>query len=570
VNGFFSKFKIEGHFLKSIVYNRYVGFIGFMLFFTWIMSLLGGMPPLVTAWRSEIPLLLYVYCYLNGITRSSKWQAFITAFPIVIAYGIFDVNFLLLGRLLRIIEVRELPELLGIMPLWMILSVVILSGLTLTVFLRQVRFKKGFGIILGVLPFLFILLMVEYAPDYFLVSFKKGQRAMTTWSDIQNAEDNGRIWMMFYNEARRKSNIRKMTEYKDDSSFLKNMADIVSQLSALKTKHNVHLIVLESFVDPEMFQGASFSRNPVHEDFKAIFEDKGSISISPVFGGGTAQAEFEVLCGVPALKKLSGVEFDVFSGGQTYCLPSMLSKGGYHTISTNAYKPDFFNSINAYKGTGFQRSYYPTEYARGLETYLSIGDVTDEKYMFDGGLLKQNLDFVTQWQNSNPGIPLFNYIMTIYGHLPYHVNTKKRPRIIDVTGAIKDLQLERCINQYYYRTQAIAEFLNGIKAVDPESLVILISDHLPPVYGPKTYERLGYAAGDKDFLHINRVFFFENRRAVYYEPIHHYDIPDVILNYITQGSYCEGHVCNFKTSGGQVPQQDYGQAYMTIMANAMK
>ena len=96
-----------------------------------------------------------------------------------------------------------------------------------------------------------------------------------------------------------------------------------------------------------LFKGLTFSQKPVHPDFEKIFKNKGSLSISPVFGGGTAQAEFEVLSGVPAMEKLSGVEFDVFTGAETYGLPALLAKGGYHTMATNAYNPDFFNSINA-------------------------------------------------------------------------------------------------------------------------------------------------------------------------------------------------------------------------------
>jgi phosphoglycerol transferase MdoB-like AlkP superfamily enzyme len=190
--------------------------------------------------------------------------------------------------------------------------------------------------------------------------------------------------------------------------------------------------------------------------------------------------------------------------------------------------------------------------------------------MFDGNLFKQNLAFIVQWKESNPGVPLFNYVMTIYGHTPNLINTTKRPKIIDVKGDIKDEQLERAVNQYYYRTEAIADFLNELQTIDPQSLVILVSDHIPPlVYGPNTYQKLEYLAGDKDFMHINRIFFFENGRAVHYDTIHHYDIPYIILNYITNGSYCRNHTCDFKTHPNPTKQRDYREAYMTIMAQAM-
>jgi phosphoglycerol transferase MdoB-like AlkP superfamily enzyme len=550
--------------------SRYAALAAFLFAYTWIMSQLGGMPPLRHFCRLEIPLVLGIYYYLNHLTRPSKWQALITAIPIVFVYALFDMVFLQFGRLLRIIEVKELPELMGVFPLWAIVAVIFVVGSACTVFLISMRYKMDRTTIIGAVLILGLILTVELKPDSFLYAFEKVQRSVTMWSDIQSAEDNGRIWMTLYSEAKRKSNAYKMVDFKTDPAFLNKMDNKVSMINSLKKKRNVHLVVLESFIDPTLFAGVSFSESPVHPDFEKLFKNKGSLSISPVFGGGTAQAEFEVLSGVPALGKFSGMEFDVFTGAGTFCLPTLLNRAGYNTIASNAFKPDFFNSINAYKGAGFQHSYYPKEYAKGRETYLSTGDVTDERYMFDGELLRQNLNYVAQWKKNNPEVPLFNYIMSIYGHYPYQINTEKRPLFIQVKGSIKDGFLEHCVNQYYYRTQALAEFVRGIKKVDPESLVILISDHLPGLYGPNTYEKLNYADKNKDQLHLNRVFFFENGKAVHYNTLHHYDIPDIILNYLSNGSYCKTQDCQFKIPAKEIAGESHDEAYMTILANAMK
>jgi len=570
VNTLLSQLKSSALLIMSVAISRYAALAAFLFAYTWMMSLFGGMPPLRFFCRFEIPLLLYVYYYLNRLTRPSKWQAVITALPIILVYAVFDGIFLQFGRLLRIIEIKELPELMAVLPVWAMFMVVLGMGGASIVFVRSLRFKLDRPAIIGSLPILLMILMVELAPNSFLYAFEKVQRSVTMWSDIQSAEDNGRIWMMLYMEAKRKSNTLKVVDFKPDPAFLKKMDVVVSTINSLEKKRNVHLVVLESFVDPELFAGLSFSRRPVHPDFEKIFKNKGSLSISPVFGGGTAQAEFEVLSGVPAFGRFSGMEFDVFTGAETYCLPASLARAGYHAMATNAYKPDFFNSINAYKGAGFQNSFYPKEYAQGRETYLSTGDIKGEKYMFDGELLRQNLAYITQWKKDNPGVPLFNYIMSIYGHYPYQINSDKRPMIIETKGVIKDGFLEHCANQFYYRTEALAEFINGIKKVDPESLVILISDHLPGLYGPNTFEKLNYAGGEKDQLHINRVFFFENGKAIHYNTIHHYDIPDIILNYLSGGSYCDTQGCQFKTPEKQVAVEEYDEAYMAIIANAMK
>ncbi|MCB2215224.1 hypothetical protein [Desulfofustis glycolicus] len=70
-----------------------------------------------------------------------------------------------------------------------------------------------------------------------------------------------------------------------------------------------------------------------------------------------------MLCGVPALRKLSGIEFDVFTGSRTLCLPNILSEAGYQTIATNAFYPDFFNATKAYRGLGFASINFPREFA---------------------------------------------------------------------------------------------------------------------------------------------------------------------------------------------------------------
>ena len=84
----------------------------------------------------------------------------------------------------------------------------------------------------------------------------------------------------------------------------------------------------------------------------------------------------------------------------------------------------------------------------------------------------------------------------------------------------------------------------------------------------ETYKKLGYAI--RILIVSTGSSSFETGRAVHYDTIHHYDIPDFILNYITGGAYCIIHACNFKTSKEPVVKKDYEEDYMTIMANAMK
>ena len=547
--------------LAHLLLNRYALFFFFLAGYTLIMEQLGGFPSLLPAWRFEIPLLLYLYFFGNTITRKSRWQPLIVAVPIVLTYAIFDLYRLQLGRMPRIIEVMELPELFAIMPVWLKAVVVGVWDIPLLIFLWHVHWRAVRPIALGLLPLLGLSIAVEYFPAAFMAAFETTQKEIVHYSDVISAANNGRISMALYNEAQRRSMLEKTAHYRDNPFYLIDKERVVAQIKKQRQKRNVHLIVLESFLDPGLFRSAKFSRKPTHPDFEKIFKHKGSFSHSPVFGGATGQAEFELLCGVPALREVSGVEFNVFTGAKTPCLPNFLSEAGYHTMATNGYRPEFFNSMNAYAGIGFEKAYYPTEYAPAQDTYLTRGDVTDEEYMFDGDLLGQNLKFVTLWLKEHPHTPLFNYVLTMYGHTPNGMNAEKRPEIIEVTGGPEDDQLTRAVNQYYYRTQAIAAFVKELMRIDPKSLIILVSDHLPPLeYGPNTYEAYDYLGQQEEFLYLNRIFFVENGRSVEYNTIHHYEVPNIILNYVSRAA---------KGRNGTVDTPAYYKAYLTIMAQAM-
>jgi phosphoglycerol transferase MdoB-like AlkP superfamily enzyme len=551
---------------------RYIGFLLFLMAYTVIAHRFGGLPSMLPAWRMEIPLLLYLYFYFNRISRPSRWQYLTSALPIFLTYAIFDTYHVLFGRLVRITEVTELPEMFLVMPLLNKILLSLAVCLPLGIFLRSVQWRRSRPLVWGAVPLLALVVAVEVFPAYFMAGFERTQKPVDWMSDARSVGFNGRISMALYNEARRINSLEKTTAYRDNIPFLNAYGDVVQKVRNVVQKNNVHLIVLESFLDPNLLHNASFSRSPGHPSFEALFKNNGGLSISPVFGGGTAQAEFEVLCGVPAMRVLSGIEFDVFTGAQTLCLPNILSQAGYNTMATNAFLPDFFNSTKGYRGAGFESIYYPSEYALGMETYFSVGDATDEEYIYDGNLFSQNLAFVSDWIRRNPGRPLLNYMMTIYGHAPHQINLDKRPKVVEFEGmgTFRDDQLERAVNQYYYRTQAIAAYVKQLIRIDPSSIIILVSDHLPSLtFGPNTYKDLHYLNNTSNSIHLNRIYIIENGHPVQNETIHHYDVPRLILNYVTRERSSQMFVQNTDPEEKSIAMTSLREQYMTIMAHAM-
>ena len=556
--------------LQPLLVNRHVFFLLFLLGYTEIAEYYGYLPSLLPAWRFEIPLLAYLYFFLNLLLRRSRWQPLVAAAPILLLYGISDIYFRLFGRLLRIAEIRQLPEAIQVLSPLLVTLAGLLICLPLLAFLFSLDFRgKLRGKALAALPLFALVLLVENAPHLFLSSFQAIQQEIVLFSDTFSARNNGRLSMMLYNEAKRKNYLQQIATHQVSPDAQADYDKVITELKTQQSKRNIHLIVLESFLDPTLLKGAQFSRNPVHPAFSKFFGKKGGFSLSPVFAGGTAQAEFEVLCGAPALREFSGIEFDVFTGAKAHCLPAILSEGGYATSATNSYKPDFFNSTNAYAGIGFQKKYYPQEFAAGYDTYFSAGDVEGEDYIFDGVLFSQNLAFMAKKIKEQPGKPIFNYLIGMYGHIPHDLNTQKRPLVLKMTGQFRDEGLEKSANQYYYRTEAIAAFVKGLIAIDPHALIILVSDHLPSLTGENTYKKLCYLDGSDAATRLNRIYIVENGRPIRNTTIHHFDIPRIILNYATKGKYCQEHDCDFNNHDTQFSKNAYHDSYLDIMSQAM-
>ena len=555
--------------LRTVLLNRYLLFIGVLYLYAKLSANYFGLSDSMFSQQwLELLIALYLFSYLYAILRPGRWRALLAALPVLLGYLIHDVYYLMYGKILRLIEIKELPELVQVLTAGQVLLLIIGVGIPLLIFLLTVNYRKPRIIALGAVPLAFLIIDIHFAPDSFASGFQQLSNPVVTYSDRMSVENNGRYSMMLLREAQRISATEKTAPYHDRPAYKQKTEELVNVIRKDGNRRNVHLIVLESFLDPTLFQRAAFSRNPVHPDFASLFGTKVGLSISPVFGGATSQAEFEVLCGIPALRKLSSIEFNVFTGAKTHCMPGVLERAGYRTIATNGYKPDFFNTLPAYKGIGFDEANFPRKHT-SLDTYLDIEPVGKEGYIFDGDLLQKNLDYVTAIIKEHPEKPLLNYVLTIYGHTPHRLDPTQRPEILQVQSDYADEHLQRVANQYYYRTEAIARYVRDLIEVDKNSIIILISDHVPPLRnGLNTYRKLDYVDNSEKSYYYNRLLVIKDGKPQLYPTMHHYDIPDLILDYLTNGKHCKERACAY-LDGNSAPNPENQLAeYFSLMAHA--
>ena len=555
--------------LRRWLFNRYTAFLLFIVIFTTVEQLLGGLSSFVYHLPFEGPLVLYAYWLLNVIQRQDRWTPWLAGLPVACLYGLYDGFFLGYGEVFRIVNFNELPELMQVLPLphkTLLVGTLFVPWLLVLARIDLRRYRHALA---GSVPALLLGVNTQFGAEHFVNAFDSIGTDVVEWSDELSVENNGRFAMLFYFEAQRRMALAQSATYRDRAGYAKRAEELAAALQDHGAGRHVHLVVLESFIDPTLFKGVQYSRDPRHPDYAALFGRNPGYSLSPVFGGGTAQAEFEVLCGVPAFHALSSIEFNAFTGAPAYCLPGILKEVGYRTIASNAYKPNFFNAIKAYAGIGFAETYFPTEYARQRGSYISAAEVPPgEQYLFDGKFFAQNLEFVGNALQEKAGQPIFNYVLSMYGHFPHAMDPQARPQVLTMNARHKDGQLLLAANQHYYRTEAIAAYVKKLIEIDPKSLIVLVSDHLPPLDdGTGSYKKLGYMGNIEDSTSYNRILIVENGKPVRYRNLHHYDVPSIVFNYLTDGWYCKNNECNlFRTTRNRA---DYYEHYMRLMAHAV-
>ena len=74
--------------------------------------------------------------------------------------------------------------------------------------------------------------------------------------------------------------------------------------------------------------------------------------------------------------------------------------------------------------------------------------------------------------------------------------------------------------------------------------------------------------GGDEAVYYNRIYVVEKTIPVRYTSIAHYDLPDLVVNYLTDGEYCRSNTCNF---GDQPRSRDsYFEAYMGLLAEELR
>jgi len=321
------------------------------------------------------------------------------------------------------------------------------------------------------------------------------------------------------------------------------------RLEPVRHRPDIHVVLLESFIEPHDFTALRFDREPTPPGIADLIARRNAASYSPVVGGKTAKAEFEVLCGVPDFDLLGTVTFNQMGSSPVDCLPNLLRRAGYRTLVTTPMPGSFFNIKQAYQALGFEE--------RLLRESFTFDD-RDGPYLTNGSALRQSLEFVRRRIAATPERPLFNYVVLVGGHFPFERNEARRPDRIGVVPA--EPMLRKIVNMSHYTLVALAEYLGAIGELGRDSIVVLFDDHLPPVSDAilLTGGYRGFDPGRPVTERRTFLLVLRNGKPVPLGNIAQYELPDVLLRMIS--GRCEAESCAPETAMLLRPPGAYARA----------
>lgn len=253
--------------------------------------------------------------------------------------------------------------------------------------------------------------------------------------------------------------------------------------SGTKVKPNVIFIMNEAFWDPTLLKNVSYSQDPMPTVRSLQNSGNGGWIVSPEYGGGTANVEFEVLTGLSMNFVPSGsVPYQQYITRPTPSLASVFAEKGYDTIAIHPNDKWFWNRDVVYKHFGFN-------------SFLSIDQFNNpskskrETYVDDTEVTKSIIE-----QTEKSDKPAFIYAVTIQNHGTYYYPGKNKPEYpIDVKGNFSEEvkeQLHVYSNGVYDGDTELQKLINYYKNSDEPTVIVFFGDHLP--YLGTAYDETGY------------------------------------------------------------------------------
>ena len=246
---------------------------------------------------------------------------------------------------------------------------------------------------------------------------------------------------------------------------------------------NIIVIMDEAFSDLTVL--GDFETNKavmpnINKLFKGDDVISGTLRVS-VFGGNTANTEFEFLTGMSCAFLPSGsTAYQQYIKHDTPSMASILKSYGYETLAMHPYGATGWNRNEVYPWLGFDRSMFKPDFAERavLRNYVS-----------DKAVVRQ---IIREYEAKEEGKPLFAFAVTMQNHGSYSKSFENFTPDIYVTNP--DLgklpKTEMYLTLCRWTDDAVRKLVSYFKETDEKTLIVFFGDHQPALLETKFFKSL--------------------------------------------------------------------------------
>ena len=368
----------------------------------------------------------------------------------------------------------------------------IVAGIYMRRYIQNVKIHLGIRALLVVGSIFVLYAYGNFANTFMNKVFQKSGVDFVLWNQNENYASNGFVLGFISNLD---TTVMEKPKNYSKENMLQIANDIKKQYSGnignqkKKEKPNIIFVMSESFWDPTKVTNLSFSEDPVPNLHHYIENFPGGQTISPTFGGNTANVEFEALTSYSmSLLKPGSIPYQqvITNKKEIPSIPTVLKKEGYYTSAIHSFGRTFFKRDDVYKVLGFDKF--------NAEDTMKNVDI-DGDYISDLAMSKEIIAELEEQKQ-----PTFIHAVTMQNHFPF-TEGRFGENLIEISGLENEEskgELETYTEGLRRSDEALQYLIEQLDNLDRPTLLVFFGDHLPSLGTNKSfYKENGYITNEK-------------------------------------------------------------------------
>lgn len=420
----------------------------------------------------NILIVFTVYIFVLSICKN---YLFSTILSCVFYGGISVINYfevLYKGVTFSVTDLRlarEAINIMGALDLKWTSGMRIASGIAVMYLIfhkrKKVHMRMGERFICGVSAMACFILLMSFSNSY-IVQAEESEEAI--W-ELSNKYDKYGCGIGFL--ASFIPQFEEPEDYTKDN--IKEIVDKYNKAQEASCIPNIIFVMNEAFY-PNITALVDTNAEVTPNIDKYMKEFSSGAFLSPMYGGGTCQVEYEVMYGYPVSNTGSYLVYPTLIHGEVESMVSQLNENGYYTTAVHPYSRDFYHRDRVYSYMGFDDMIFREDMSSELE---EEGRYIGDKNTYD--------ELIRLYESKEDGVPFFSYVVTMQNHINYDYDYDKWGIYIKESkgGYINTDIGNTYLNLLRESDESLKYLIEYFEKIKEPTIIVFFGDHAPPLSG---------------------------------------------------------------------------------------